>query len=287
MLYGSSVGIPDYAAPTMPFTVRDMLKSSNSVYRLDGQIAVITGAARGMGAHMVEEFINRGARVVAVDVRDQDGMALCQRLGEHAIYRHLDVADETAWHSFAAGIAAHWGPIDILVNNAGILHVAGTLELTHREFERVLAVNLIGAWLGIKHLGSDMQRRRRGAIINIASAAALTGMNGIAAYSASKWGLRGLARTAAMELGPYGIRVNSVFPGGIDTLMANPSGRSREDIDRDYAQQPLPRIGHPEEIARVCAFLASDAASYLCGAEIAVDGGMTLGLNIDRILRDQ
>lgn len=264
-----------------------MFTTSTSAYRLDGQIAVITGAARGMGASMVEEFLQRGARVIAVDVLDQDGMALCQRLGEHAIYRHLDVSDETAWHHFAQGISAHWGPIDILVNNAGILHAASALELERRDFERVLAVNLIGPWLGIKHLGADMVRRQRGTIINVASVAGLTGMNGIAAYTASKWAIRGLARSAALELGPQGVRINSVFPGGVDTPMANPAGRSREDINRDYAEQAIPRIGAPEEIARVCAFLASDAASYLCGAEIAVDGGMTTGLMIDRLLRDQ
>lgn len=216
-----------------------------------------------------------------------DGQALCQRLGEQAIYRHLDVSDESAWGEFAAGISAHWGPIDILINNAGILHVGALMTLQRDDFERVMAVNLIGAWLGIKHLGADMQRRRRGAIVNVASAAALVGMNGIAAYSASKWALRGLARTAAMELGPYGVRVNTVFPGGIDTLMANPTGRSRQELDEDYAGQALPRIGHPEEVARLCAFLASEAASYLCGSEVAVDGGMTLGTRIDHILRDQ
>jgi 3alpha(or 20beta)-hydroxysteroid dehydrogenase len=263
------------------------MKKTENTFRLDGQVAVITGAARGMGAQMVEEFLGLGARVIAVDVLDADGHALCQRLGEHAIYRHLDVTNESEWRDFAAGISAHWGPVDVLVNNAGILHVGALMTLEREDFERVMAVNLYGAWLGIKHLGADMQRRRRGAIVNVASAAGLVGMNGIAAYSASKWALRGLARTAAMELGPDGVRVNTVFPGGIDTLMANPTGRSRQEIDEDYADQALPRIGHPEEVARLCAFLASQAASYLCGSEIAVDGGMTLGTRIDRILRDQ
>ena len=265
----------------MPMTI------GHAAFRLDGQVAVITGAARGMGARTVEEFVALGARVIAVDVLDQDGQALCQRLGEHVIFRHLDVTDEAAWHDFAAGISAHWGPIDTLVNNAGILHVASALELEREAFERVIAVNLYGPWLGIKHLAPDMQRRRRGSIINVASAAALVGMNGIAAYSASKWALRGLSRTAAMELGPSGVRVNTVCPGGIDTPMANPTGRPRDQLDADYAGQALPRIGRPEEVARLCAFLACEASSYLCGSEIAVDGGMTLGTRIDHILRDQ
>lgn len=240
-----------------------------------------------MGAAMVAECVSLGARVIAVDVLDQEGFVLAERLGEAVIYRHLDVADENAWASFTAGIGAHWGPVDVLINNAGILHVGHALELERGQFERVLAVNLLGPWLGIKHLGADMKRRRRGAIVNVASAAALTGMSGIAAYSASKWGLRGLARTAAMELGPYGVRVNTVFPGGIDTPMANPRGIVRSELDSDYAHQALPRIGLPDEVARVCAFLASDAASYLCGAEIAVDGGMTLGVNIEQILAER
>jgi 3alpha(or 20beta)-hydroxysteroid dehydrogenase len=145
----------------------------------------------------------------------------------------------------------------------------------------VLGINLIGPWLGIKSVAGGMTSRRRGAIINIASTAGLWGMNGLTAYSSSKWALRGLTKTAAMELGLKGIRVNAIFPGGINTSMGNITNEPVAALAKYYQRQPIQRIGEPEEIARASLFLASDDASYLCGAELAVDGGMTLGVYND------
>jgi 3alpha(or 20beta)-hydroxysteroid dehydrogenase len=142
----------------------------------------------------------------------------------------------------------------------------------------VLDINLLGAWLGIKTTAPGMIAKGKGAIVNIISTAGLWGMNGVVAYAASKWALRGVTKTAAMELGPKGVRVNAVFPGGVNTRMGNITNEAAEELNKYYQGQPIKRIGEPEEIAACSLFLASDAASYLCGAEIAADGGMTLGV---------
>jgi 3alpha(or 20beta)-hydroxysteroid dehydrogenase len=254
---------------------------------LAGRVVLITGAARGMGAAMARSFVGAGARVVLADVLAADGEALAKNLGEQAVYWPLDVSQERDWQRIVADTLARFARIDVLINNAGILQSGPLVSMTRDEFERVLQVNLIGPWLGIKTVAPVMVAAGGGAIINIASAAALVGMPGIGGYVASKWGLRGLTRSAAMELGPQGVRVNGIYPGGIDTPMANPTGAPAAQIDRGYAKQPIPRIGRPEEIAAACLFLASDAASYLCGAEIAVDGGMSAGVQIEEITTNQ
>ena len=181
----------------------------------------------------------------------------------------------------AAGVEAtleRFGRLDILVNNAGVVHPAGILELKKADFERVLRINLIGAWLGIQTLAPGMIDKGKGSIVNIISSSGLWGMNGLAAYGSSKWALRGLSKTAAMELGYRGVRVNAVFPGGINTAMGNVTNEDPAELNKYYVGQTIQRIGEPEEVARTSLFLASDDASYVCGAEIAVDGGQTLGV---------
>jgi 3alpha(or 20beta)-hydroxysteroid dehydrogenase len=145
------------------------------------------------------------------------------------------------------------------------------------DFERVLGVNLVGAFLGIKTVAPHMIARGKGSIVNVSSVDGMKGSNGLAAYGASKWGVRGLTRVAAMELGYKGVRVNSIHPGGVDTVMTNPMGQSRVEVDQRFKMVPLQRVGAPEEVARTTLFLASDESSYVCGAEIAVDGGMLAG----------
>jgi len=187
------------------------------------------------------------------------------------------VTSEDAWASVVAAAEADLGAIDVLVNNAGILLFKSLLETTRAEYERVLGVNLVGQFLGIQAVAPGMIGRGKGAIVNISSVDGMKGANSLAAYASSKWGSRGLTKVAAMELGHKGIRVNSVHPGGVDTIMSNHGGVAREEIDKQYGDVPLQRIGGPEEVAAATVFLASDDASYIHGGEIVVDGGMTVG----------
>lgn len=246
--------------------------------RLDGRVAIITGGARGQGAATARIFAAEGARVVIADVLEAEGTTTAREIGSSAMFHRLDVAADSAWQELIAATTARWAAPDILINNAGIVHQSALLELREDDFERVLRINLIGAWLGIKAVAPAMIAKGKGAIVNICSTSALSGMNGLCAYSASKWALRGLTKTAAMELGFKGVRVNAIFPGGIDTAMTkDPPDRAAAGLHERYAGQPIPRIGQPKEIGYTSLFLVSDEASYLCGAELAVDGGMTLG----------
>jgi 3alpha(or 20beta)-hydroxysteroid dehydrogenase len=246
--------------------------------KLEGRVAVITGAARGQGEATARIFAEAGARVVAADLLQEEGAALTRDLGAAAIFHKLDTADEDGWAALVVAVLARWGRIDILINNAGIVHPAAIGDLTKADFQRVLNINLIGAWLGMKAVTPAMTAAGKGAIVNICSTSGLWGMNGLAAYSASKWALRGLNKTAAMELGHKGIRVNAVFPGGINTKMGNITDEPVAELNKYYQGQAIRRIGEPEEVARTSLFLVSDDASYITGAEIAVDGGMTLGV---------
>jgi 3alpha(or 20beta)-hydroxysteroid dehydrogenase len=245
--------------------------------KLEGRVAIITGGARGQGEATARVFAAEGAKVVVCDVLEAEGKAVAGALGDAAVFSRLDITDEDRWASLVADTERRWGKVDILINNAGMVHPASITDLKKADFERVLAVNLIGSWLGIKSVAPGMVARGRGSIVNICSTAGLWGMNGLAAYSASKWALRGLTKTAAMELGHKGVRVNAIFPGGVNTPMGNITNEPIAELNKYYQRQPIRRIGEPEEIARTSLFVVSDDASYLCGAEIAVDGGMTLG----------
>lgn len=245
--------------------------------RLSGKVAIITGGARGMGAATCRLFIEQGAKVVIADVLDDAGAALAAELGESARFLKLDVTNEENWADVVTEAEATLGPVDALVNNAGILMFKSILETTKADFERVLGVNLVGELLGIKAVAPGMIARGRGSIINVSSVDGMKGANGLVAYASSKWGVRGLTKVAAMELGHKGVRVNSVHPGGVDTIMSNHNDSSREELNKSYSNVPLQRIGGPEEVAAASAFLASDDASYIHGAEIVVDGGMTVG----------
>jgi 3alpha(or 20beta)-hydroxysteroid dehydrogenase len=245
--------------------------------RLKGKVAIITGGARGMGAATSRLFVEEGAKVAIADVLDADGAALAAELGDAArFYRH-DVTSEDGWAELVRKVEAELGAIDILVNNAGILLFRTLLDTSLADYEKVLKVNLTGEFLGIKAVAPGMIARGKGAIVNISSVDGMKGANGLAAYSSSKWGVRGLTRVAALELGHRGIRVNSVHPGGVDTVMTNHDGSTREKVNERFGNVPLQRVGAPEEVARATLFLASDDASYLAGAEIAVDGGMLTG----------
>jgi 3alpha(or 20beta)-hydroxysteroid dehydrogenase len=246
--------------------------------RLAGKVAIITGGARGMGAATSRLFAAEGARVIIADVLDAEGGTLAREIGEAALFLHHDVSDEDSWRQLLRDAVAHFGGVDVLVNNAGILMMKGLLDIQKAEFERVLAVNLVGTFLGIKTTAPLIIERGGGAIVNISSVDGMKGANSTGAYSASKWGVRGLTKVAAMELGHRGVRVNSVHPGGVNTAMGvRPGPEGLAMAQKFYKGIPLGRIGQPEEIAHVSLFLASDESSYVCGAEIVVDGGMITG----------
>jgi 3alpha(or 20beta)-hydroxysteroid dehydrogenase len=250
------------------------------VHRLANKTAIVTGGAGGMGAATARLFVQEGARVVLTDVLDAQGEALAHELGKTALFQHHDVASEQDWHQVLGAALSHFGGVDVLVNNAGVLLMRGILETSKQDFERVLGINLVGTFLGTKSVAPQMIERGGGSIINISSVDGLKGSNAVSAYSASKWGMRGLTKVSAMELGPRGVRVNSIHPGGIATPMTTRAGQTPEVAEatrKFYKTFPLGRVGQPEEVARVSVFLASDDASYMCGAEIAVDGGMSIG----------
>jgi 3alpha(or 20beta)-hydroxysteroid dehydrogenase len=241
--------------------------------RLDGKVAIISGAARGQGAAEARLFVSEGAKVVLGDILDDEGVAVAKDIGDDAAFVHLDVAEESQWQAVVAEAEDRFGPVNVLVNNAGILLFEAIDRIELADWERVLRVNVTGAFLGIKAVTPSMERTGGGAIVNVSSTAGLQGLPFMAAYVASKWALRGLTKTAAIDLGQRGIRVNSVHPGGIDTPMiagSDPNAWS-------YRRLPVPRMGEPEEVARAVLFLASDESSYTTGAELAIDGGATCG----------
>jgi 3alpha(or 20beta)-hydroxysteroid dehydrogenase len=245
--------------------------------RLAGKTAIVTGAAQGMGAETARIFAEQGARVVLMDIQSDRGGALARDIGSPAVFAEGDVRREADWARTVATACARFGGVDILVNNAGIWNVA-TLETLKREnLQEMLDVNLFGVVLGMQAVIPSMRERGGGSIVNISSVAGLQGTNGLAAYAASKWAVRGVTKVAAMELGLHGIRVNSIHPGGVDTPMSNPNGIARSVIDGYMKHVPLRRIAGPEEIARMSLFLASDEASYVNGTELVVDGGWAAG----------
>lgn len=245
--------------------------------RLHDKVAIITGAARGMGAATARMFVREGATVIVADVHESDGQSLAAQLGDAATFHRLNVSVESEWQDLVAAVIARHGHIDALVNNAGVLHFSLLDHLTEHDLDRVLGVNLKGPLFGIKHVGRVMKAARKGAIVNISSVDGTRGANALSAYSASKWAVRGITRTAALEYGPHGVRINSVHPGGIDTAMGNPMKLSGDERNADYRLVPLQRIGEPEEVAAASLFLCSDEASYISGAELLVDGGWAAG----------
>jgi 3alpha(or 20beta)-hydroxysteroid dehydrogenase len=244
------------------------------VGRLDGKVALITGGAKGQGAAEAKLFRAEGAEVWVVDIDDARGKATAAEIG--ATYRHLDVRDEAAWGSLVEDIVAAHGRLDTLVNNAGIFTYARLTETSVDDFTRQFDVNQLGVFLGMRAVAPTMIEARRGSIVNISSAAGLVGMANTIGYTATKWAVRGMTKSAALELGRFGVRVNSIHPGVIDTelLYENPVMR-REDLTPVLRSVPLGRMAQPVEVATVALFLASEDASYCTGGEFAVDGGVT------------
>ena len=238
--------------------------------RLGGQVALVTGGARGLGEAQVRLLAAEGATVLCSDVLDEEGTALAAELGEAVSFVHLDVTSETDWlRAVEAGDAA--GGIDILVNNAGVVLFGGVEKQPPEEFRRIIDINLTGVYLGMHLVIPGMRERGRGgSVINISSTAGMMGYAGLAGYVASKWGVRGLTKAAALDLAGSGVRVNSIHPGPIRTAM------TAGVPDSIFAGQVIPRIGEPVEVASAVLFLAAEA-TYTTGSELLVDGGAVLG----------
>lgn len=241
---------------------------------LAGRVCLVTGGARGIGAAYVRALHAAGARVVIADVLAGEGAALAAELdagGATAAFEALDVTDEERWREVVAATTSRYGSLDVLVNNAGIANAAPIEHLTTEKWDAAIAVNLTGVFFGCRAVVPVMKQQRRGSIINISSVEGMRGSRGLHAYTAAKFGVRGLSQSLAVELGPDGIRVNSVHPGFIRTQMTS-------RIDPAHLDIPLGRPGEPEDLAGTIVFLASDASAFTSGAEFVVDGGMIAGI---------
>ena len=234
--------------------------------RVEGKVVLISGGARNIGGASARMLVAEGAKVVIGDLLDEEGQALADELGDAARYVHLDVTSETDWAAAVTLTVAEFGRLDVLFNNAGIFN-GGQLQRYKREqWQEMLDVNLTGAFLGMQAAADAMIAAGGGSIINTSSIEGLRGTPWAHGYVASKWGLRGLTKSAAMELAPHGIRVNSLHPGRIRT----PATDAMPD---DLIPIPLGRPGLPEEVATFALFLASDESSFATGAEFVMDGG--------------
>jgi 3alpha(or 20beta)-hydroxysteroid dehydrogenase len=245
--------------------------------QVEGKVALVTGAARGMGAAEAELLAREGAAVVVADVLTEQAEEVAARIrqdGGRAVAVALDVTSERDWAAAVDRAEQEFGPVDALVNNAGISYRVGLLDVDLGDWDRVMAVNLTGPLLGMRAVVPGMRRAGNGSIVNVSSIAGLTAYPA-SAYSVSKWGVRGLSKVGALELAPFGIRVNSIHPGLIDTPMLD---NAPEVMRTAFAEGiPARRAGRPEEVAALTLFLCSDASSYINGAEVAVDGGFTAG----------
>lgn len=239
--------------------------------RVADKVVLITGGARGMGAAHARLFAAEGAKVVIADVLDAEGHTLADELEPNAFYVHLDVSKQHDWKRAVALADEEFGPIDVLVNNAGIVQMHPLVDYPLDAWNTIIGINLTGALLGMQAVAPSMIERKRGSIVNISSIDGLAGSPQLHGYVAAKFGLRGLTKSAALELAPHGIRVNSVHPGLIETPMT-------VGLDASIMPIPLGREARSDEVSQLVLFLASDEASYCTGSEFTVDGGLMAGI---------
>ncbi|MEV5751364.1 glucose 1-dehydrogenase [Actinoallomurus sp. NPDC052308] len=248
--------------------------------RLDEKVALITGGARGMGRAHVRRFVAEGAKVVFGDVLEEEGGKLAAELGDAARFVPMDVTSPEDWRTAVDTAVTAFGGLTVLVNNAGIIRHKPIEDMSLEECTRVIEVNLIGQWLGVKSVIEPMRAAGGGSIVNVSSTEGFIGAAGLAAYSASKFGVRGLTKAAARELGQYGIRVNSIHPGAIITAMTmDPDvvAATASSAEAFFNALPLKRMGKAEEVPGLVVYLASDESGYCTGSEVLIDGGMLTG----------
>lgn len=240
--------------------------------KLDGKVAIITGAAQGMGAAHAKLFVAEGAQVVITDIKVDEGEALAQSLGPDALFVKHNVASASDWADVVAQTKAKFGHIDILVNNAGITFAKRLQDISEDDYLKIFQINQLGTFLGVKAVAPEMVAQHAGSIVNISSLNGLVG--GAVGYTDTKFAVRGMTKAAALELAPSGVRVNSIHPGVIETPMISQPGT--EAAVKAFAKAiPLRRIAKPEEVSKLVLFVASDDASYATGSEFVVDGGMS------------
>jgi len=240
--------------------------------RLEGKIAIITGAAQGMGASHARRFIKEGAKVILTDLNEEKGQALAMELGENALFIKQDVTKAEEWESVIAVAEEKFGSVNILVNNAGITAAKSILQTSESDYRRIVDINQVSVFLGIKAVIPSMQQAGSGSIINISSINGIVG--GAVGYTDTKFAVRGITKAAAVECSHYGIRVNSVHPGVIATPMVVQED-TKAAVEEFSKQIPLKRVAQPEEVTNIVLYLASDESSYSTGSEFIVDGGLT------------
>ena len=237
------------------------------VGRVEGKVALISGGARGMGASHARLLVQEGAQVVIGDILDEEGKALADEIGDAARYVHLDVTQPDEWDAAVATATGEFGKLDVLVNNAGIVALGQLKNFDLAKWQKVIDVNLTGTFLGMRAAVEPMTAAGGGSIINVSSIEGLRGAPAVHPYVASKWGVRGLAKSAALELAPLNIRVNSIHPGFIRTPMT-------AHLPEDLVTIPLGRAAESREVSTFVVFLASDESSYATGSEFVIDGGL-------------
>lgn len=246
--------------------------------RLARKIALVTGAASGIGEAIARCFAQQGAVVIVTDIRTTEGEGVARSIGPAAQFAQLDAGDPDAWAGCIAALSAAHGGLDILVNNAGCGAGGGIDRETLADHRRVMDLNVTGVWLGMRSVIPAMAERGGGSIVNISSIDGLVGVEGLSSYVGSKFAVTGMTRALAIELGPRAIRVNSVHPGIIETpMVAATPPRSMERLRKSVARQPIARMGRPEEIAAAALFFASDESAFCTGASLVVDGGHIAG----------
>lgn len=240
--------------------------------RLEGKVAIISGAAQGMGESHARRFIAEGAKVIITDLNEEKGMALANELGENALFVKQNVTKADDWATVVAKAEEKFGPVNILVNNAGITMAKSILETSEEEYRRIVDINQVSVFLGMKTIIPSMQKAGGGSIVNISSINGIVG--GAIGYTDTKFAVRGITKAAAMECSHYGIRVNSVHPGVIATPMVIQED-TKAAVEEFSKHIPLKRVAQPEEVTNLVLYLASDESSYSTGSEFIVDGGIT------------
>ena len=240
--------------------------------KLLDKVAIVTGGARGMGESHVRRFVEEGAKVVFTDINEEVGEKLAAELGDNALFVKHDVTDEAGWQEVVEKTEAAFGPVNVLVNNAGISMSKSIADMSVEEYKKIIDINQVSVFIGIKAVLPSMQKAEGGSIVNISSMNGIVG--GAVGYTDSKFAVRGLTKAAALQVGHLGIRVNSVHPGVIETPMVT-EGDAVEQIKEFAKHIPMRRMAQSEEVTNMVLFLASEESSYSTGSEFIIDGGLT------------